>query len=92
MSKRDIIIKIIGLCEDIKEMVVDSGTELMVIHKAQEIIRTIKEKDNGWEIIWEAPDGTFKGKCKNCGYIHYFIDGHEAQYKYCPQCGEQKRF
>lgn len=25
--------------------------------------------------------------CKDCGFIHDFIDGHTAQYKYCPQCG-----
>ena len=25
--------------------------------------------------------------CKDCGFIHDFIDGHTAQYKYCPSCG-----
>jgi uncharacterized paraquat-inducible protein A len=25
--------------------------------------------------------------CQNCGFIHDFIDGHTAQYKYCPSCG-----
>lgn len=24
--------------------------------------------------------------CQNCGFIHDFIDGHTAQYKYCPNC------
>ena len=43
-----------------------------------------------WDRIWTAPDGTFKGRCDNCGFIHYFIEGHVTQYKFCPQCGEQK--
>ncbi len=25
--------------------------------------------------------------CQDCGFIHDFIDGHTAQYKYCPSCG-----
>lgn len=25
--------------------------------------------------------------CQKCGLIHEFLDGHTAQYKYCPQCG-----
>lgn len=25
--------------------------------------------------------------CEDCGFIHDFIDGHTAQYKYCPSCG-----
>jgi ribosomal protein S27AE len=59
----------------------------------------------GWKHIWDAPDGSFKGQCGNCGFIHFFIEGHDNQYsefihffkeghdnqyKFCPQCGEQK--
>ena len=43
-----------------------------------------------WDHLWTAPDGTFKGRCDNCGFVHYFIGGHVTQYKFCPQCGEQK--
>lgn len=25
--------------------------------------------------------------CQDCGFIHDFVDGHTAQYKYCPSCG-----
>ena len=53
--------------------------------KEQEI-----EEPHPWEHIWDAPDYTFKGRCRNCGFIHYFIQGHDAQYRFCPQCGEQK--
>lgn len=48
------------------------------------------EEPHPWEHIWDAPDYTFKGRCRNCGFIHYFIQGHDAQYRFCPQCGEQK--
>ena len=44
-----------------------------------------------WDVLWKAPDGTFKGRCDNCGFVHIFIEGHVKQYKYCPQCGEQKQ-
>lgn len=43
-----------------------------------------------WEHLWDAPDSTFKGRCKKCGFVHYFIEGHVTQYRFCPQCGEQK--
>lgn len=25
--------------------------------------------------------------CKDCGFIHNFIDGHTSQYNFCPNCG-----
>ena len=43
-----------------------------------------------WEKMWTAPDGTFKGRCQHCGFVHYFIEGHIAQYRFCPQCGQKK--
>ena len=44
-----------------------------------------------WNVLGKLDDGTYKGKCGNCGFVHYFIEGHDAQYRFCPQCGEQKR-
>lgn len=44
-----------------------------------------------WDVLWEATDGTFKGRCDNCGFVHVFIESHVRQYKFCPQCGEQKQ-
>ena len=44
-----------------------------------------------WDVLWEAPDGTFKGRCDSCGFARVFIEGHVAQYKFCPQCGERKQ-
>ena len=44
-----------------------------------------------WEKVWIAPsDGTFKGRCRECGFTHFFIEGHCLQYRYCPQCGSKK--
>ena len=45
---------------------------------------------NRWKHIWDAPDGSYKGECTNCGFVHFFIEGHDTQYKYCPSCGEKK--
>ena len=59
--------------------------ETVTLLKEQEI-----EEPHPWEHIWDAPDYTFKGRCRNCGFIHYFVQGHDAQYRFCPQCGEQK--
>lgn len=45
---------------------------------------------NDWKHIWDAPDGSFKGRCENCGFVHFFVEGHDTQYKFCPQCGKKK--
>lgn len=87
----DFSAKICGLCEDIKEMAVDKGTDLQMMYKAEEIIHEIRMKTCGWEHIWDAPDGTYKGRCRNCGFTHNFIEGHDRMYNYCPNCGDQKR-
>ncbi len=83
--------KICGLCEDIKEMACDKGTDLQIMDKAQEIIHEIRLKNSAWEHIWDAPDGSYKGRCRQCGFVYHFIEGHDAQYNFCPNCGDQKR-
>ena len=30
-----------------------------------------------------------KYRCSECGFTTKFTDGHIAQYKYCPQCGQR---
>lgn len=45
---------------------------------------------NDWEHLWDAPDGSYKGRCRNCGFMHVFIEGHDMQYIFCPSCGERK--
>ena len=51
----------------------------------------IEKHPEPWNLIWAAPDGSRKQECRNCGFTHVFIQGHDAQYKFCPQCGEQKQ-
>ena len=45
---------------------------------------------NTWKHLWDAPDGSFKGRCENCGFVHFFVEGHDSQYRFCPSCGERK--
>ena len=52
----------------------------------------LKEQETEWEHLWDAPDGTFKGRCKNCGFVHFFIEGHDTQYKFCPECGRKVKW
>lgn len=54
--------------------------------------KLLKEQETEWEHQWDAPDGTFKGRCKNCGFVHFFIEGHDEQYKFCPECGRRVRW
>jgi ribulose bisphosphate carboxylase small subunit len=42
-------------------------------------------KTGHWVGIDEYPHEDYE--CDNCGFIHTFIDGHTAQYNYCPNCG-----
>ena len=52
----------------------------------------LKEQETEWEHLWDAPDGTFKGRCKKCGFVHFFIEGHDSQYKFCPECGRSVKW
>ena len=55
----------------------------------EDILELLKEQETEWEHIWDAQDGTYKGRCKKCGYVHFFIEGHDTQYKFCPSCGRK---
>lgn len=48
----------------------------------------LKEQETEWEHLWDAPDGTYKGRCKKCGFVHFFIENHDGQYRFCPSCGK----
>ena len=86
----DLSIKVSSLCEDIKAIIGNDGTDLQVIGKAEEIIHLIRLRNNAWQRLWEAPDGSYKARCKQCGFVTFFVEGHDNQYRYCPECGEQK--
>ena len=55
--------------------------------EAQPTIDADPVRHGQWEHLWDSENGTYKGRCTNCGFIHFFIDGHDAQYQYCPNCG-----
>jgi len=57
---------------------------------ALELLNEQDKTINTWHHLWDAPDGSFKARCSNCGFVHFFVQGHDAQYRFCPQCGEQK--
>ena len=57
----------------------------------EDAIALLKEQETEWEHLWDAPDGTFKGRCKKCGFVHFFIEGHDTQYKFCPECGRSAK-
>ena len=41
---------------------------------------------------WKPVDTrTYKGECTNCGFRHIFMDGHDSQYRFCPNCGAKMR-
>jgi len=39
----------------------------------------------------EKPIYASKLQCSKCGFTRNFLDGHTAQYNFCPQCGADMR-
>ena len=58
------------------------------INKAIEALEQ-EPKTGHWVGIDEYPHEDYE--CNNCGFIHTFIDGHTAQYNFCPNCGAEMR-
>lgn len=64
------------------------GLDLHEVERMKrDALELLKEQETEWEHLWDAPDGTVKGRCKKCGFVHFFIEGHDGQYKFCPECG-----
>ncbi|MBR6442715.1 MAG: hypothetical protein IKS46_03420 [Clostridia bacterium] len=91
--------KVIKAFDEAKELVWTDDDEYTVgynngLEAGKNIALTLlKEQNktvNTWRYLWDAPDGSFKARCGNCGFVHFFIQGHCSQYRFCPQCGEQK--
>lgn len=45
-----------------------------------------RPKTGHWIKIFLTDTSDIDGQCSECGFIHKFIDGHTAQYNYCPNC------
>ena len=46
----------------------------------------VTQKSGKWIKMFLTDTGDIDGQCSECGFIHKFIDGHTAQYNYCPNC------
>lgn len=72
------------------------GEDMSDLIKRSDAIEAIEATDwyhinRRWTHLWDAPDGTYKGRCNRCGLVKFFIEGHDAQYNFCPQCGADMR-
>lgn len=72
------------------------GTVLMVLDQ----MPTIERKTGKWievEVFPESYDiygnktWSSEMQCDQCGFRHTAIEGHMAQYNYCPNCGADMR-
>ena len=84
---REKVIK--GLELSYKYSNVDENNTLVSQRLILDAIEALKEQETEWEHLWDAPDGTFKGRCKKCGFVHLFVEGRDIQYKFCPECGRE---
>lgn len=46
-----------------------------------------EQKSGKWTKMFLTDTRDIYCQCSDCGFIHKFIDGHTAQYNYCPNCG-----
>ena len=65
----------------------------LALHMAVEALSSAEPKRGRWnrrsdmDYADQNKVTHIHGQCSECGLIHDFIDGHTAQYNYCPQCG-----
>ena len=45
-----------------------------------------KQKSGKWTKMFLTDTRDIYCQCSECGFIHKFIDGHTAQYNFCPNC------
>ena len=72
----------------------------VVIHSVIDSMPTIEPKKGKWievEVFQETYDicgnktWSSKMQCDQCGFRHTAIEGHMAQYNFCPNCGADMR-
>lgn len=58
---------------------------------------SVEQKRGKWihreDMDYKDENGVFHwhGMCGECEFIHDFLDGHTAQYNFCPNCGADMR-
>jgi rubrerythrin len=99
MPDREKVIKSIEDCVSQKNNCVDCDYDGCVFKHGDcrrdllaDALALLKEREiTEWEHLWDAPDGTYKGRCKKCGFVHIFIEAHDSQYIFCPSCGRSAK-
>lgn len=73
-----------GYCKPRCLTIIDNALLYELTHPK---IKTRYWKTGHWIKMFLTDTGDIDGQCSECGFIHKFIDGHTAQYNYCPNCG-----
>ena len=90
MTSNEKALKLVQECLDDWHYAATRVVDIMT--RLEKVKELLKEHETEWEHLWDAPDGTFKGRCKKCGFVHFFIEGHDTQYKFCPECGRAAKW
>ena len=72
---------------------------LELVNDSQDLVKDlVNERPKGKWIHREDMDYLDENKvnhihfmCEKCEFVHDFIDGHTAQYNFCPNCGAKMR-
>ena len=79
-------------------IIITLGSILWFILYHKEVRKEKKEAKHGEWVHREDMDFIdqngvehFHCMCKNCGFIHDFLDCHTEQYNFCPECGIDMR-
>ena len=84
--------KVIKDLDELYRLIYQSNVDGEILGSLIDALALLKEQETEWEHLWDAPDGTYKGRCKKCGFVHYFIESHDAQYYFCPSCGRSVKW
>ena len=70
-----------------KGILISNGNYKKVCKVIEDLPPVNPVKIGHWIKAYLTDTGDIDGQCSECGFIHKFIDGHTAQYNYCPSCG-----
>lgn len=90
--------KVIKDLDELYRLIYQSNVDGEILGSLHDAVSLLKEQEAKWihreDLDFKDKLGChhFHGMCKNCGFIHDFIDDHTGQYKYCPQCGRSVKW